>query len=411
MAFVSEVTAKLNVDKTGVERDITQVVSSFGKAGQAIDKQFSKGFGFKKLAKSLLSGFGFASASDLKEIITKPFQDAAEAAKRIEESTAETARIYEKIFSSRRTDQQNLEFNQRQQARLQRELAEVTKPKLETVKGVFNPFTGKTEDVQRQISGPNMERAAEIQKELAELASEENTLRQKMGKEQKAFDEEKMRNADAFSKKQDELDQQVEDFLRSEMGIEEQIKRIEAERMDIAERMAISDEDTLELQKRELELAQKITQLEKEAADQVERRAEESKKIATELVHASEAVETAKADYATELRDRSGLTLAEAATQRTNQNERAKARQVQSLEARAKRIRLMGGDFKDQKGNPIDAGKYADEMVKRADAIRDSMRSLKSSEKDPMAQFAKAVVSSEKHLKSIDTNLKPAKIR
>ena len=73
MAFVSEVTAKLNVDKTGVERDITQVVNSFGKAGQAIDKQLSKGFGFKKLAKSLLGGFGFASASDLKEMITKRY--------------------------------------------------------------------------------------------------------------------------------------------------------------------------------------------------------------------------------------------------------------------------------------------------------------------------------------------------
>jgi hypothetical protein len=410
MAFVSEVTAKLNVDKTGVERDITQVVSSFGKAGQAIDKQFSKGFGFKKLAKSLLGGFGFASASDLKEIITKPFQDAAEAAKRIEESTAETAKIYEKIFSSRRTDQQNLEFNQRQQARLQRELAEVTKPKLETVKGIFNPFTGKSEDVQRQISGPNMERAAEIQKELAELSSEENTLRQKMGKEQKALDEEKMRNADAFSKKQYELDQQVEDFLRSEMSIEDQIKRIEAERMDIAERMAISDEDTLDLQKRELELQQRITQLEKQQADAAKRKAEQANRIAKQLVEAGRDVEKARADYQTELRDRSGMTLAEVAGQRTNYSARVTARNIQKLEEQAKRVRLIGGQFRDESGRVTSKEEYADRLISRADKMRLGLGMLTSKEQDPMKDAAEAIKKSEEHLASIDTKLTPEEI-
>lgn len=409
MAFVSEVTAKLNVDKTGVERDITQVVNSFGKAGQAIDKQFSKGFGFKKLAKSLLGGFGFASASDLKEIITKPFQDAAEAAKRIEESTAETAKIYEKIFSSRRTDQQNLDFNQRQQARLQRELAEVTKPKLETVKGIFNPFTGKTEDVQRQISGPNMERAAEIQKELAELASEENTLRQKMGKEQKAFDEEKMRNADAFSKKQDEFNQQVEDFLRSQMSVEDQIKSIEAERMDIAERMAISDEDTLDLQKRELELQQRITQLEKQQADAAKRKSEQANRIAKQLVSAGQGVEKAKADYQTQLADRSGFTLGEVAAGKTTQSEKAAARRILSYEARARRVRSMK-DFRDPSGKLVSGEEYANQLISKADQLRKGIGSLTSKEKDPMAEAAEAIKKSEEHLASIDTKLTPEEI-
>lgn len=410
MAFVSEVTAKMNIDKSGVERDLTAVQASFAKAGEAIDKQFSKGFGFKKLAKSLFSGLGFASASDLKELISKPFADAAESAKRIEDSTAETARIYEKIFSSRRTDEQNLAFNQRQQARLQKELAEVSQPQYQTVKGVFNPFTGKSEDVQRQVRPANLERAAEIAKELAALAEEENNLRQKMGREEKKVAEEKMRNADAFSKKQEELIQAQDDFLRSQMSAEDQIADIERERQDIAERIALSDEDTIDLQKRELELQKELARIEKERTAEAKRRAEQTKRIAEKLVEAGQAVEKSRADFAQELRDRSGFTLGEVATQRGNYAAKVTARNIQKLEEQAKRVRLTGGDFRDQSGKLVSREQYADQLITRADTMRKSLGMLTSKEADPMKGAAEAIKKSEEHLASIKTSLEPDQI-
>ena len=411
MAFVSEVTAKLNVDKTGVERDITQVVNSFGKAGQAIDKQLSKGFGFKKLAKSLLGGFGFASASDLKEMITKPFAEAAESAKRIEETTAETARIYERIFEARRTDQQNLEKAQRDQLRLARELEETKVPQIgvfETIKASFLSLLGgggfkigfKAIDQQKQ---------ADIAKEQAETQEKQERLARKIAEDEKRFNEQKARNAEEFAKKQADLDEQVEDFLRSQMSVEDQIKSIEAERMDIAERMAISDEDTLDLQKRELELQQRITQLEKQQADAAKRKAEQANRIAKQLVSAGQGVEKAKADYQTQLADRSGFTLGEVAAGKTTQSEKAAARRILSYEARARRVRSMK-DFRDPSGKLVSGEEYANQLISKADQLRKGIGSLTSKEKDPMAEAAEAIKKSEEHLASIDTKLTPEEI-
>lgn len=411
MAFVSEVTAKLNIDKTGAEKDLTEVVASFGKAGAAIDKQLSKGFGFKKIAKSLLSGFGFASASDLKEILTKPFADAAESAKRIEESTAETARIYDRIFSARRTDEQNLEFNRRAQARLQRELAEVSKPQLETVSNVFNPFTGKTETVQRQVKPANLERAAEIQKELSALQEEQEKLTRNISKDEKSAAERKSRNLDEFTKKQEELTTAQEDFLRSQMKLEDQLAEIEKERQDIAAQIAISDEDTLDLQKRELDLLERTSKIEKEIADNAKRRADENERAAKQIVKAGEAVQKSRADYATELRDRSGFTLSEVASQRQNYSARVTAKNIERLEKQARQVRLFGGEFRDQSGKLVSKDQYADQLINRADVMRKSLGMLTSKEKDPMAAAAEAIKNSEEHLKEIVSELKPEKIQ
>lgn len=414
MPFVSEVVAKMRVDKTDVDRDLTAVAASFGKAGDAIDKQISKGFGFKKLAKGFLQGIGIGSASDIKDAIVKPFEDAAKAAKDIEESTARTLKIYEEIFSSRRTDEQNLSENRKQQARLQKELAELSKG--EAAPGVFSPFTGRMEargigQAQVEPSKENMARRAAIAEELAALAEQENKLTQKLGKEQKANDDRRNKNAQDFADKQEELGKKQDDFLRSEMSLEDQLADIERERLDLAERMSMSDEDTIDLQTRELELLKEIRKIEKQISDEAARQGKEYRSRAKEVFKASDAVTKARQDYATELRDRSGSTLAEVASQRMNLSARGTARNIQKLEEQARRVRLMGGDFRDPNGKIVSREEYADKLIQRADKLRAGLGMLTSKEKDPMAAAAKDIARSADALENIDGYLQPSEIR
>lgn len=413
MAFVSEVTAKMKIDKSGVDAALTSVVSSFGRAAENIQGQMTKAFSIKNAAKGLLQGLGIGTASDIKELIVKPFEQAAESAKRIQESTAETARIYERIFAARRTDEQNLEANRRDQARLQAELAEVTRQRTERVQTGFNPFTGQAimEDRAVEQTAAQQERAAEIARELASLKEQEDKLTRGIGKEQKANDDRRMKAAQDFADKEQEIAQKQADFLRSQMTLEDQLADIERERMDLAERMANSDEDTIDLQNRELELLKEAAQIEREIADETARRNKEAEELARNLLRAGEAVTKSKADYQQELLDRSGLTLSEVANQRVNFGARQKARQIQRLEDEARKVRLTGGDFRDPKGNPMDRAQYAKYLTSRALEMRDSMGMLKKSEKDPMAAAAEAIKKSEEHLAEIKTDLKPTNIR
>lgn len=411
MAFVSEVTAKMNIDKSGIDRDLTAVQASFGRFASSLNKELGDSFSFKKLGKGILQGIGIGSTQDIKELITKPFEDAAKSAKEIEESTARTLKIYEGIYASRRTDEQNLAANRNQQARLQRELAQINEPRMETIYSVGR--AGQVTSTTRQLERTKEqgERAAAIAEQLAQLAAEETTLTQKLGKEQKANDDRRAKAAQDFAEKQDQLRQQQEDFLTSQKTLQEQLADIEQERMDLAERMSMSDEDTLDLQRRELELTKEQARIEKQIADDAERRNEEINKQVKALLAAGDAVTKSRNDYKTELRDRSGFTLSEVSGQRTNFSARNTARNIQRLEEQARRVRLTGGEFRDQAGKIVSREEYADQLINRADTMRKGLGMLTSREKDPMAQAAEAIKKSEEHLSEIVQDLKPTQIR
>lgn len=412
MAFVSEVVAKMRVDKSGVDQELTAVTASFAKAGDAIDKQLSKGFGFRKLAKGFLQGIGIGSTSDIKDAITKPFEDAAKSAKEIEESTARTLKLYEQMFANRRTDEQNLEQNQRRQAALQKELAEINAPRTETTynvspAGMVTPIGTRTLERTKEQG----ERAAAIAEELAGLANEEQQLRQRISKEQKTSDDRRMKAAQEFADKEEAIGQKQEDFLRSQMSLEDQLADIERERIDLAERMANSDEDTIDLQTRELELLKEIARIEKQISTEAERQGKEYRNRAKEVIKASDAVTKARQDYATELRDRSASTLGEVASQRGNTSARVTARNIQKLEEQARRVRLMGGDFRDPNGKIVSREEYADKLIQRADKMRAGLGMLSSKEKDPMAAAAADIKRSTELLENIDGYLQPSEIR
>ena len=220
-----------------------------------------------------------------------------------------------------------------------------------------------------------------------------------------------MKAAQEFADKEEAIGQKQEDFLRSQMSLEDQLADIERERIDLAERMANSDEDTIDLQTRELELLKEIARIEKQISTEAERQGKEYRNRAKEVIKASDAVTKARQDYATELRDRSASTLGEVASQRGNTSARVTARNIQKLEEQARRVRLMGGDFRDPNGKIVSREEYADKLIQRADKMRAGLGMLSSKEKDPMAAAAADIKRSTELLENIDGYLQPSEIR
>lgn len=87
MAFTSEVTAKLNLDKSGFDRTMTQVVASVGKAGAEINARLEKAFSFKDVFKGLMQGIGIGSVQQIIGTVTGYFESQARSAQTLEERT------------------------------------------------------------------------------------------------------------------------------------------------------------------------------------------------------------------------------------------------------------------------------------------------------------------------------------
>lgn len=81
MAFTSEVTAKLNLDKTGFEKAWTSTVATVAKAGTEINNRLQKAFSFKDVFKGLMQGIGIGTVDQITRTVTGYFEDQANAAK------------------------------------------------------------------------------------------------------------------------------------------------------------------------------------------------------------------------------------------------------------------------------------------------------------------------------------------
>lgn len=87
MAFTSEVTARLNLDKSAFDRGMTQVVASVGKAGAEINSRLEKAFSFKDVFKGLMQGIGIGSVQQIIGTVTGYFENQARSAQALEERT------------------------------------------------------------------------------------------------------------------------------------------------------------------------------------------------------------------------------------------------------------------------------------------------------------------------------------
>lgn len=406
MAFVAEVKAKLGLDTTEFQRGLTSTTADLGKTADKMGSVLEKKLGFKHAFKGLLQGIGIGGTGKIEELIVAPFEHAAESAKKIAEYTAETLGLYEQIFSSRRTDEQNLEHNLKAQARLQREIEDTKEQK--TTSRTWNAFTQKFQDVETVTRKDDPEKRAELARDLAKLAKEEGELREKLNKKEKTATEDR-------KKAQDKVGEAFEKKRTREMSDEERLAELRQKKW--AELDALNNIDE-QFRGNQVESLQKIYdwdaeiyELETKITEQKDKQAEAEEKLREEQKKARQELEKAKGNFQTKLLDRSSFTLGEIASGKGGTpTERAQARQIKTLEDRARRVRGMR-DFRDPRGNRVNSDEYAKGLTSEADRIRSGIGSLNSTERNPMADAADAIKKSETHLASISSKLDPEKIQ
>ncbi len=395
MAFNAEAVARLKLDSTEFERGLSRTVADVGDAGKDMHRKLQRAFGAGDMLKGLMQGLGIGSAESIVALIAKPFEAAAESAKSIAESTAKTLGLYQQIFSSRRTDQQNLAANLKEQARTRKEMEDANKTETTTTKN-WNPFTQRFDESQKVTKEADPEKAARLGERLAELAKEEYDLKNKIAESSKKRFEEETKAAELATKNAKELSDMERESEAKKLTLAEKLYQLEYDRDRLRREEQYDGEENFERSKRILELEGKIADAKKEQATQQDKIAQAEKKVE----QAGESLAGAHRKRAEQFEDRSGLTVGEiaAGAKGASQTTRARAREIQRLESQAKRQRASGFD---------DA---ASASTDRALSLRKKMGALTGGERDPMASANEAIVKSEEHLAQIRKDLEIAKV-
>lgn len=403
MAFLSEITAKLGLDTTGLNTALTKATADVGRAGDDIGRKLNRAFGAGDVFKGLLQGLGIQSVSSLVDKLTEGFKEAADHAQQIEKTTAETAAIYERIFAARRTDQQNLDKARERDAKLAREEEEIRKraatptPEL-TMGGAFKVReTGRTSP---GVMTQEMEqRLFEIAKERAVVMEEIEKLTRAVAKADEQHSQQLQRDTDAYAKAQADLERQRRDFEREQMSNEDALREAVKERLDIeaslADDIAMSDEEQIERKKRILDLDKQIQRTQEKIVDDNIKAAEAQVRNEKAVADAEKRITDAQEALSRAKIDRSSFSVSELAAggKGITQTSRVKAREIQRLETQARRQRAQG--FEDA----------AAQSTERALALRERLGILSSSERNPLEAQLQTLKRSEEHLEEIKNSL------
>jgi hypothetical protein len=401
MAFLSEITAKLGLDTTGLNAALTRATADVGRAGDDIGRKLNRAFGAGDVFKGLLQGLGIQSVQSLVDKLTEGFKEAADHAKDIEKTTAETATIYERIFAARRTDQQNLDKAREKDAQLAREAAriqeEAAKPIETTTMGPN--FQVRTTVTAGRLTQEQEQRLFEIGKERAAVMEEIEKLTRAVAKADEQHSQQLQKDTDAYAKAQADLDRQRRDFEREQMDNEEALREAVKERIDLeaslADDIAISDEDQIERKKRILDLDRQIQRTQEKIVDDNIKAAEAQVRNEKAVAEAEKRVTDAQEALSRTKIDRSTFSVSELAAggKGITQTSKVKAREIQRLETQARRQRAQG--FEDA----------ASQSTERALALRERLGILSSSERNPLEAQLKTLKQSEEHLAEIKNSL------
>lgn len=407
MAFLSEITAKLGLDTTGLNAALTRATADVGRAGDDIGRKLNRAFGAGDVFKGLLQGLGIQSVQSLVDKLTEGFKEAADHAKEIEKTTAETATIYERIFAARRTDQQNLDKAREKDARLAREAAaiqeEASKPIETTTMGPN--FQVRTTITTAKLTQEQEQRLFEISKERASVMEEIEKLTRAVAKADEQHSQQLQKDTDAYAKAQADLDRQRRDFEREQMDNEQALKEAVMERIDLeaslADDIAMGDEDQIERKKRILDIDKQIQRTQEKIVDDNIKAAEAQIKNEKALRDAQKRVEEGRSGLRQATLDRSGFTVADLARggKGVTQTTKATAREILRLEDQARRQRAQGFES------------AAERSTARALKLRQGLGILTEAERNPLSAQLKAVQESAAHLKEIKDSLKPSAIR
>lgn len=403
MAFLSEITAKLGLDTTGLNAALTKATADVGRAGDDIGRKLNRAFGAGDVFRGLLQGLGIQSITSVVDKLTQGFKDAADQAKDIEKSTAETAAIYERIFAARRTDEQNLAKARENDARLAREAAEIQKAAAEptvqntTVAGFVVSSriapAGMTEEQQKRLF--------EIAQQRALVMEEIEKLTRSVAKADEQHSQQLERDTQSFAKAQQELDRSRRDFEREQMDNQDVLREAVMERINLeaslADDIAISDEDQIERKKRILDLDRQIQRTQEKIVEDNIRAAEAQIKNEKALRDAQNRVTEGRASLRDARLDRSGFTVSELAQggKGITQSTKATAREILRLENQARRQRAEGFEGS------------AEKSMERAEKLRSGLGLLTAAERNPLGAQLKVLKDSEKHLKDIKASLIP----
>ena len=407
MAFLSEITAKLGLDTTGLNAALTRATADVGRAGDDIGRKLNRAFGAGDVFKGLLQGLGIQSVQSLVDKLTEGFKEAADHAKEIEKTTGETAAIYERIFAARRTDQQNLEKARERDARLAREAAQIQD---EAAKPIETTTMGPNFQVRTTITAGKLtqeqeQRLFEIAKERAVVMEEIEKLTRAVAKADEQHSQQLERDTDAYAKAQADLDRQRRDFEREQMDNEQALKEFVKERIDLeaslADDIATSDEDQIERKKRILDLDKQIQRTQEKIVEDNIRDAEAQIKNEKALRDAQKRVDEGRSGLRQATLDRSGFTVADLARggKGVTQTTKATAREILRLEDQARRQRAQGFEAS------------AERSTARALKLRQGLGILTETERNPLSAQLKAVQESAAYLKDIKDSLTPSSIR
>lgn len=403
MAFLSEITAKLGLDTTGLNAALTKATADVGRAGDDIGRKLNRAFGAGDVFKGLLQGLGIQSVQSLVDKLTEGFKEAADHAKEIEKTTAETATIYERIFAARRTDQQNLDKAREKDARLAREAAQIQE---EAAKPVETTTMGPNFQVRTTIAAGKLtqeqeQRLFEIAKERASVMEEIEKLTRSVAKADEQHSQQLQRDTDAYGKAQADLDRQRRDFEREQMSNEDALREAVKDKIELeaslADDIAISDEEQIERKKRILDLDRQIQRTQEKIVEDNIKAAEAQIRNEKALKDAQNRVTEGRAALRDARLDRSGFTVSELAQggRGITQSTKATAREILRLENQARRQRAQGFEVS------------AEKSMERAEKLRSGLGLLTAAERNPLGAQLKVLKDSEKHLKDIKASLIP----
>lgn len=198
--------------------------------------------------------------------------------------------------------------------------------------------------------------------------------------------------------------------LPLEIQIEEirrEIVRAEREAAGIADYTVERNKALLAVEEKKKALGDLLNKQQEERTQRTEKEARQREKIVDlyrRYLSAEQEVGEARQRYQDAFRDRYALSLGDPT--RGTDRDRARMQAIAQLEERARRIFAGGGTFAaDASGRRMSAEDYARSLQSRADAMRAGFSRLKSDERDPLREAARAILESEKHLKEIRANL------
>jgi hypothetical protein len=366
--------------------------------------KLKRAFGAGDVFKGLLQGLGIASIQSVVDKLTSGFKDAAENAKDLQKISEETADVYEKIFEARRSDEENLSNLRQRDLRLANEEKRIREGAAKLVPKSI-PLTGITLMSPTGTTPEQEKRSREIALERAKIQQQSESIQRRIqtaeqGRIQK-LDDENTTYQEGMAK----LAQDQDTFQRSQLTNQQQLRELNkakiSEEMKLADDIALSGDEELAIKRRILDLDKEIQRVNEAITDDAKRRNEEFQTNEKKRAKAKADVTESEKAVSEQLRDRSGLTVAElaAGVPGTSQTTKARAREIQRLERQARRQRAGGFTVE------------AEASTSRALGLRQQLEPLTSSEKDPLGGATEQLEKANEHLSNIDESLKGTSIQ